>query len=142
VQVAAIVVRSVLHHHHSTPLERQQVESTLTSRGSSICYDCALWISEITQPSSRVELRENSADLPLLRTNAETTALTLNCRYNGSDADTLNGKRALSGEPADDDGVASVPEVENLERDGRLGSLAGEEVCFGCEGQRAKLGSI
>jgi hypothetical protein len=45
----------------------------------------------------------------------------------------------LSGQPADDDGVTSVPEVENFEGNGRLGALTGKEVCFRCKGQRAEL---
>jgi len=114
-------------------------DSTQVSRGRGISYNFALRISKITQPSSRVELCNDLIDLPFLRTYAKTTTLSFRCRLHGSDANTLNRQRALSGEPSNDDGVTGVPEVQNLERDRRLSSLSGEEVGFGREGQGAEL---
>jgi hypothetical protein len=105
------------------------VQAKQVSSGRGVSYNLALRVSKITQPSSRVELCKDSADLPLLGTNAKATTLSFDCGLYASDTDALD-RQSLIGEPADDDGVASVPEVQDLERNGGLGSLSGEEFCF------------
>ena len=110
-----------------------------TSGGRSTSYPCAFWVPKIAQPSSRIDLRQNSVDLPLLRTYANATTLAGNRGLHSSYTDTLDGKRALSRNPADDDGIASVPEIQDLERNIGLGSLGGEKFCFGCECQDTEL---
>lgn len=71
--------------------------SNQSSRSSSFSYNCTPWVSEITQPGSRIELYNNLADLPLLSTNAKATTLSFGCRFYGGDANTLDRQRALSG---------------------------------------------
>ena len=106
---------------------RLNAEGALELVGS---WGRASWLeeAEVDEPCAAVELRVDGLDVEL--------AINVRGLKNDDTGDLL---WALGREPADDDGVTGVPEVEDLEWDRGLSALAGLELIAGSERGRAEL---
>ena len=89
----------------------------------------ALRVSEISEPSTTVELGKGGLDLACLVDGEGVDALDL--------LDVVAG--AANGDPAPRDLVAAVEDVERLEVEGRLGARAGDEGGLAGEGDGSFL---
>ena len=100
----------------------------VATEDSHLCLgDVALWAAEIGQPGTAVELAVGGLDL-----------VGLEAVGGGLDDQRIKALDLLdarAGDPSDDDGVASVPRLEDGEGDVGLGALAREESSLGGEGQ-------
>lgn len=95
------------------------------------CGSIALWVAEISEPGTAVELAIGGLDLVWLEAIAGW--------LNDQSIETLNLLGTWVGDPSDDDSVTGVPCLEDGERDIWLGTLASEESSFGGEGQATEL---
>jgi len=100
----------------------------------------AVWLedTEVVEPSTAVELGEDGVDEEGLGGVLVAVGLGLDDDDAGhgllGGGDGARSRRT----PADDDGAAGVPEVEDLEWDRGLAALAGDELGAGGEGGRAE----
>jgi len=89
----------------------------------------ALWATEVGQPGTAVELAVGGLDLVQARRAGVGRWL------NNESVEALDLLGSLEGNPSEDDGVARVPQVQHLERNRGLRTLAGDEGGLGGEGQ-------
>jgi len=100
------------------------------SRHLFACGGVALWAAKISQPCTAVEFTIGGLDLVWLGA--------VRGWLNDQSIETLNLLGTWVGDPSDDDGVASVPCVEDGEWNIWLRTLAGDEKRLGSEGERAE----
>ena len=99
--------------------------------GGRVGSSSTLWAADVSQPGTAVELAVGDLDLVILEA--------IGRWLNDQRIETLDLLRTWVGNPSDDDGVASVPGLEDFERNVRLLALASEESSLRGKGEGAKL---
>jgi len=103
-----------------------------------VVFSFTLWTSQVLQPSATVELCINGRDL-ISSSSSDSTLFTRPCLPDLTNRDALHLIWLLMRSPANDDCIARVPSVEDIEWNRRLSALSFEERLFRVERKAAEL---